>query len=203
MNEPDGRLGSLRPARADRLRHGLDRVVLTDDALVQLLFHAEELGGLFLGELVDRDAGPEREHFGDRLFVHFVEEVDALGAPLLLFRGALLEQFLLAVAQLGGPLELLGLDRRFLLAPDLRDLVFELAVVGRSLHATDAQTRTGFVDEVDRLVGKVTVGDVAVGEVGRRDDRLVGDRHAVVRLVALAQSLEDLDRLARRSAPRP
>ena len=187
----------------DRLRHGLDRVVLTDDPLVQLLFHAQELRGLFLGELVDGDAGPQREHLGDRLLVHLVEEVDALGAPLLLLRGALLEQLLLTVAQLGGALELLSLDRGFLLALDLRDLVFELAVVGRGLHPTDTQPRAGLVDEVDRLVGEVTVGDVTVGEVGGRDDRLVGDRHAVVRLVALAQSLQDLDRLRDASAPRP
>ena len=168
--------------------------MLADDPLVQLVFHAQQLGGLFLGELVHRDAGPEREHFGDRLFVDLVEEVDALGAPLLLpCSDALLEQFLLRVAQLRGPLELLRLDRRFLLLADLRDLVFELAVVGRRLHATDAQARARFVDEVDRLVGKVTVGDVAVGEVRRRDDRLVGDRDAVVRLVALAETLQDLD----------
>ena len=107
--------------------------------------------------------------------------------------GALLEQLLLVVAQLRGLLELLGLDRRFLLLADLRDLVLELAVVGRRLHATDAQARAGLVDEVDRLVGEVAVGDVAVGEVGRRDERLVGDRDAVVRLVAVAQALEDLD----------
>ena len=75
----------------------------------------------------------------------------------------------------------------------LGDLVFELPVVGRGLHATDAQARAGFVDEVDRLVGEVTVGDVAVGEVGRRDQRLVGDGDAVVLLVPIAQTLEDLD----------
>ena len=41
----------------------------------------------------------------------------------------------------------------------------------------------------------MTVGDVAVGEVRRGDERLIGDRHAVVRLVAIAQTLEDLDRV--------
>ena len=56
----------------------------------------------------------------------------------------------------------------------------------------------GLVDEVDRLVGEVAVGDVAVGEVRRRDDRLVGDRDAVVRLVAVAQALQDLDRVGDR-----
>ena len=53
--------------------------------------------------------------------------------------------------------------------------------------------RAGLVDEVDGLVGEVAVGDVAVGEVGRGHERLVGDRDPVVRLVAVAQALEDLD----------
>ena len=75
----------------------------------------------------------------------------------------------------------------------VRDLVLELAVVRRCLHATDAQARARFVDEVDRLVREVTVGDVAVGEVRRGHERLVGDRDPVVLLVAVAQTLQDLD----------
>ena len=94
-----------------------------------------------------------------------------------------------------GGLELLALDRLFLALPHVRDLLFELAVVRRCLHATDAQARARFVDEVDRLVREVAVRDVAVGEVRRRDDRLVGDRDAVVALVPLAQTLQDLDRV--------
>ena len=48
------------------------------------------------------------------------------------------------------------------------------------------------VDQVDRLVGQEAVADVAVGELGRRLQRGVGDRDAVVGLVALAQPAEDL-----------
>ena len=197
MNEPDGRFGSLRPARVRRIacETAFERVVLADDPLVQLVLHAEELGRLLLGELVDGDAGPQREHLGDGLLADLVEEVDALGLELLLLGRTLLEQLLLAVAQRRGALELLGLDRAFLVLADLGDLLLELPEVGRRLHATDAQTRAGLVDEVDGLVGKVTVGDVAVGEVGRGDDRLVGDRDAVVRLVAVAETLQDLDRV--------
>ena len=179
----------------DRLRDGLERVVLADDPLVQLVLHAQELGRLLLGELVDGDARPEREHLGDGLLVDLVEEVDALGLELLLLGRALLEQLLLAVAQRRGPLELLGLDRAFLVLADVGDLLLELPVVGRRLHAPDAQPRAGLVDEVDGLVGEVAVGDVAVGEVRRGDDRLVGDRDAVVRLVAVAETLQDLDRV--------
>ena len=74
----------------------------------------------------------------------------------------------------------------------------EVAQVGRGGHALDAQTRAGLVDQVDRLVGQVTVGDVPVGEVGRGDERLVGDRDPVVRLVLVADALQDLDRVGER-----
>src|SRR5262249_435835 len=131
------RVFQARTRATNRLRHSLDRVFLTDDALVQLVLHAEELGRFFLGELVDRNTRPQCQHFGDRLFVDLVEQVDTLGAPLALFGRTLLEQRLLTVAQLRGPLELLRLDGRFLLLADLRDFVFELAVVGRCLHATN------------------------------------------------------------------
>ena len=77
-------------------------------------------------------------------------------------------------------------------------LVLELLEVGRRLHALDAQAGAGLVDEVDGLVGQVAVGDVAVGQVGRGDERLVGDRDPVVRLVAVAQALQDLDGVGHR-----
>ena len=75
------------------------------------------------------------------------------------------------------------------------DLVLELAVRGRGGHGADAHAAAGLVDEVDGLVRQEAVGDVAVGQVGRGLERLVGDRAAVVRLVAVAQPAQDLDGL--------
>ena len=112
----------------------------------------------------------------------------------LLLLGLLLgQELLLAVAQAAGLLEALGFDGLLLLLHDLGDLVLELLEVRRGLHALDAQAGAGLVDEVDGLVGEVAVGDVAVGEVGRGHERLIGDGDPVVRLVAVAQALEDLD----------
>ena len=51
------------------------------------------------------------------------------------------------------------------------------------------------VDEVDRSVGELAGGEVAVGEPSGGHERLVLDRAAVVRLVALAQAAEDRDRV--------
>ena len=58
----------------------------------------------------------------------------------------------------------------------------------------DAQLGGGFVDHVDRLVGEEAVGDVAAGELDRRDDRRVGDPHPMVEDVAVGEPAQDRDR---------
>ena len=59
MNEPIGRRGSFRPERERRtaLRDRLDRLVLADDGLVELVLHLEQALGLGLLEPRQRDAG--------------------------------------------------------------------------------------------------------------------------------------------------
>src|SRR5690606_37801529 len=69
----------------------------------------------------------------------------------------------------------------------------ELAQVRRSGHPADAHARACLVDQVDRLVRQVPVVDVPVGQGRGGDQCRVGDRHPVVRLVAVPQTLEDLD----------
>ena len=101
-------------------------------------------------------------------------------------------------AELLGLVEGLALDGRLLVGADPVDLVLELLVVRRSGHPPDAQPAAGLVDEVDGLVGQVAVGQVAVGQVGRGHEGLVGDGHRVVRLVAVAQALQDLDGVGHR-----
>ncbi len=64
-----------------------------------------------------------------------------------------------------------------------------------------AQARGGLVDEVDRLVGEEAVGDVTVGQDGRRDERGVADADAVVRFVAILEPAQDRDRVGDRRLP--
>ena len=68
----------------------------------------------------------------------------------------------------------------------------ELLGLGIDLHL---EARRRLVDQVDRLVGQEAVGDVAVRERRRRDDRAVGDAHAVVLLVSVLEAAQDRDRV--------
>src|SRR4051812_11498739 len=193
------RVLEARTRAADRLRDDLDGGVLPDDALVELFLHAHELLRLGLGELEHRDAGPHGDDVGDLLLADGGTLGVALAPlPLLLELALLVGQLALGVAEVRGLLELLGLDRGLLGAPRLLDLLLELPVHGWGGHRLDAHARGGLVDEVDRLVRQLAVGDVPVRELRGRLERLVGDVHLVVLLVAVAQALQDLHGLVRR-----
>ena len=169
--------------------------MLADVALAELLLHPEQASRLLLGELEDRDAGGGGEHLGDDLLVHLGHHVEVAGLPLRLTLGPGAEQLLLVVAETRGTLEVLGVDGGFLLQPDGRHLLVELAQVRRRRHPTDPQPGAGLVDQVDRLVRQEPVGDVAVGHLRSGHQRLIGDGDPVVRLVAVAQATQDVDRV--------
>ena len=110
---------------------------------------------------------------------------------LLLQRGQFLFELLqpLLRARIALLLERLLLD---LQPHDLAVDRVELLGLGIDLHL---QPRRRLVDQVDRLVGQEAVGDVAVRQRRRRDDRRVGDAHAVMLLVLVLQAAQDRDRV--------
>ena len=79
----------------------------------------------------------------------------------------------LGLAQRRGLLVLLVVDRRVLLLGDPVELLLRLAQGGRRGRVAQADARRGLVDQVDRLVRQVAVGDVADRQVGGGLDRLV------------------------------
>ena len=192
------RVLEARPRAPDRLADALDGLFLADDPLVELVLHAEQTRGLLLGQLEDGDAGPVGQHLGDLLVVDLGDDVHVAGLPLLLALGLLGEEGLLLVAQRRGLLEVLRVDRRLLLAADAGDPVVELAQVRRGGHPLDPHPGAGLVDQVDRLVRQEAVGDVPVGQRRGGHEGAVGDADPVVRLVAVAQALEDLDGVLQR-----
>src|SRR5205085_10639550 len=126
------------PRTADRLGDRDDCLMLPDHSLVKLVLHVDGPLGLSFGELEDRDARPHRDDVGDLLLADLRLLLRLLVLPLLLELALLLRELALLVPKRRGLLELLGLDRVFLLLADLLDLLLELAVARRRRHRADA-----------------------------------------------------------------
>ena len=105
----DGPIRILQPGAGadDRLGHRGDRLVLADDALVQLFLQVQQLLHLAFQQLRHRDAGPAADDLGDVLLVDFFldEPEGALLARqlLFLFLELAFQGGQLPVLQLGGP----------------------------------------------------------------------------------------------------
>ena len=87
------------------------------------------------------------------------------------------------------------LAQRLALDLELDPPALELVELDRHRVDLHAQPAGGLVDEVDRLVRQEPLGDVAVRQRRRGDERRIRDPDAVVDLVALAQAAQDRDRL--------
>jgi hypothetical protein len=116
-----------------------------------------------------------------------LEPEDLLPGQLLLEPSQALPQRGVALLLEGLPLDL-----------ELHDAAGDL--VELSGHRVDLrpEPRRRLVHEVDGLVGQEPVGDVPVGQDGRRHEGRVLDAHPVMDLVALAAAAEDRDRVLHR-----
>ena len=124
----------------------------------------------------------------DSLFFSALQREVSVGRLLLEF-GEFLLQRLQAALRAG----VAFLLQRFLLDLEPDDFPvhrIQLFRLGIDLHL---QPRRGLVHQVDRLVGQEAVGDVAVRQRGRRDQRGIGDAHAVVLFVFVLQAAQDRD----------
>ena len=150
-----------------------------------------QLGRLGQVEVALRSLGltPQRVHL--LLDRRDLRDVLLLGAPAVTESGELLALVGELLAQgrqaLGtGDVGLLGQRHLFDLEPAYRALdLVNLDRPGIDLHP---EAGRGLVHEVDRLVGQEPVGDVPVGQGGRRDQCGVRDADTMVDLVALLQT---------------
>src|SRR5207245_3474421 len=181
-------------AAADGARERGDGFVLADDALVKFLLDAQELFLFVFLNGRNRDAGPARDDFFNVFTRHHTG-----GGVVELVAFAQQAQALLFLALL------LGIKAR-LLEFVIGDGGFH--AVGDELHAflhfgdffrhgglAKFHARARFVDQINGLVGKEAVRDVAVREIHGVAQSLVRVRHGVKLLITLAHAVQDLDGL--------
>src|SRR5579875_292981 len=186
------------PRAADGLANRLHRLVLTDHALVQDIGHVQQLLRFSFGQLQKWDSRPGGDNVGNLLRGHDRLFRLLLGFPLSLDLADLLRELGFLLAQRCRLFELLVADGHLLVTPHLSQLPLHLFAFGRQRAGPQANPRGGLVDEVDGLVRQVAIAYVAIGQLGRLIDRLLGDHQPVMLLVFGTQPAQDLDRLVDR-----
>ncbi len=89
----------------------------------------------------------------------------------------------------------LFLLQRLPLHLQLHDLALDHVDFRRHGIELDLQTRSRFVDQIDRFVGQETIADVAMRKDRRGHERGILNAHAVVHFVAFLQSAQNRDRI--------
>ena len=189
-----GRILEPGASAADRVGHDADRVGLADHPVVQLLLDVQQTRLVVLEHAADRNARHLTDQFGDIPLVYGVALL-VLGVPVV---AAGLDLRLDAEQLLFDPrgrLVVLALSGDFLLLLQFIDPAAQLDHPRRRRLVVDHEPRSGLIDQVDRLVGQVALGQVTLREPDRRFDGLAADHNSVVGLVAGLQRVEDLDRV--------
>ena len=197
MKLPIGRLGSFKPARLRRTA-----------SLIRLIASVCEMTFFWMSSSIRRSrvglfglepGEGDSSHLADDLGYDFLVDraVYFLGslAPFAGDRFLLLLELVGLVAKRSGALEVLIGDGLFFVLIEAFDLLVEFFQVGGTGHRLEANAGPGFVNDIDRLVGQAAAGDVAIRQLDRGLKGLVGDLDAMVSLVAVAQTAEDLQRL--------
>ena len=146
-----------RAAGAHRVRDHLDRLVLPDDPLPQMLLEMQQPASLHLGELRDRDASTTCDDLRDVVGADLRRE-SRLGVSGLQLDDSQVE----LPGQRLGPLVIFGVNRDVLGPGELLDALLERpGVLARGLGPCPGPSARP-VDQVDRLVGEKPVCDIPV-----------------------------------------
>ena len=198
---PEKEEGTERPFRvfqphsaaANCFGHGVHSLRLSDDAFFQDFVEVQQLFAFFAFHLPHGDTRPCRHDVCD-----VVCRDDKGAVAVVFFPGGactaqLIAQSLFFVAQARRLLKVLRLDGFFLAAADGVGFRFQRLQIRRGSIVRDAQARRCLVHEVDGFVRQIAVVDIPCGQPNRRLQRLVRDFQFVVRLIFVAQSVQNAD----------
>ena len=164
---------------------------------MQVLFDVHQAFTLAFQEASGGYAGPFRDQLGYvQLTHHHVRAAVSLEVFALDF--IFLGQTQPFKPKLSSSLIVGALRCSVFLIEQLLDPFFDVLDIGWEAFRVDAQAAGRLVDEVHRLVGKLTPSDVAVTEAGGGNQSGVVDIHLVMGLITGPQDPQDLHRFFHR-----
>ncbi len=140
---------------------------MTNNFAFQLFSHVQQFLAFIQRHIGQRDARHHGHHFGHILLRNGIALLLGFFLPEVFGAVELVDQFLLAVAELSGFLVFLTLDHPIFLLLDILDLLFEFQDILGNRNIADVNASTHFVHHVNGLVGQKAVGDVAFRQLDR------------------------------------
>ena len=183
---------------ADRPAHGFHRFILADHPLMQNTLHIEQAFRFLFLQLVHGDSRPAGDDLGDIFRRHFGIGAALFFFPLVFRQLKLFADLLFGIAKRRRFFEFLALHGRVLLLADVLEPAFQLLQIRRYRIGVEPYSGPGFIDKIDRFVRQEAVLDIAVGQLNGLINRFIGDFHAVMRFIAVAQPVQNLDRFFHR-----
>ena len=152
----------------------------------------QQFRAFLFGQLKHRDTGGHCQDFRNRVLINSADPVAFSRLPVGLQLGAFFTKLLFFITQARGFFKVLGINRGFFIAAHLIDFVIHFPNLGGCSHAVNPQARPGLVNQIDRLIGQVAIRNIAVGQRGRRPNRVIGNHYPVVCLVTIPQTGQNL-----------
>ena len=156
------------------------------------LLHAEQLLGFRLSKVGNGHASGHGNHIGNVFYRNLVNRVAVLVFPRLARLIALGDKLYFLFVQDICALEVLLGDGIILLSADVAQLSSAIFCTSSGQdHVADAHASASLVQNVNGLIGKETILDVAIGKAYCGAQCVIGEMHVMMRLVAIAQAFED------------
>ncbi len=167
----------------DGLHHLGNGIVLPDDSLLEFGLHLQQPYALCLGDALHGNASHHGHHLCHHVGIDSLAVIGKLLFPLFPLCGKFLCQRGGIVAQACSLGEIVAFRGGKLVGIGLGKFGFGFLEFFGYPHMGYPHARTGFVESVDCLVGEITVGYVAVGQLHASLEGGIGVCYTVVRLV--------------------
>ncbi len=146
-------------------------------------------------KLGNGDPRPGRNNLCDFRLADLIVTVSRRVQPFLFFIFQFRRKLFLFVAKLCRTFKILRTHSRLFFRRQLLLAFFQIFDFGRRRKGLQPHFGSRFVNQVNRLIGQITVADIPRRKLHRRQNRRIGNFYFVVRFIFVADALENFHSL--------
>ena len=170
---------------------------LTNNALVQDIFRAQQARSFGFSQARHRNACDAGDYFGYIIFINGYDMLIKLRTPILLKFVTLSEKFFFFIAELRCAFKFLNGSGFCLVFAHALKIGVYLSNFRRQRHLVNAGAGASLIQDINSFIRQETILNVAMGKHDRRIDSGFGIAHMVMLLITILQTVDDTDGVVR------